>query len=185
MTQIPANQQLIAPTANNLAASSQPAAAANANPANTLVGNASRPVNSANSSFARPSTSSQPATLDGVQMEDFLKLLISELQNQDPLNPMDNSQLLDQISQIREIGATNQLTETLQAVVHGQNLTTASTMIGKSVSALTETGEEIEGVVSRVSLENTEDDARVVRLHIGDTSAPLRNVREILEISST
>ncbi len=48
------------------------------------------------------------------------------MQNQDPMNPMDNSQMLQQISQIREIGSTNQLTETLTSFATGQGLTMAS-----------------------------------------------------------
>jgi flagellar hook assembly protein FlgD len=39
---------------------------------------------------------------------------------------MENSELVQQISQIREISATNQLTDTLTSVLMGQNTATAS-----------------------------------------------------------
>ena len=45
--------------------------------------------------------------------------MITELQNQDPLNPMDNTQMLEQINQIRQIGATDKLTSTLDSVLLG------------------------------------------------------------------
>jgi len=38
-------------------------------------------------------------------MNTFLKLMITELQQQDPLNPMDNKDMLNQIAQIRAVGA--------------------------------------------------------------------------------
>jgi flagellar basal-body rod modification protein FlgD len=74
--------------------------------------------------------------LRDVDLDQFLGLLITELQNQDPLNPMDNAQMLTQISTIREIGSTNQLTETLGNFAVGQELAMASNLIGKKVSGL-------------------------------------------------
>ena len=119
--------------------------------------------------------------LRDVDLDHFLKLLITELQNQDPLNPLDNSEILQQISQIREIGATNLLTETLQTVLTGQNLATASSLIGRRVNALTDDAENIEGEVDRVSMETGADDQRILRVHIGDGSVKLENIREIFE----
>jgi flagellar basal-body rod modification protein FlgD len=109
--------------------------------------------------------------------------MITELQNQDPLNPMDNAQLVEQIGQIRSISATTQLSDTLGSVLAGQNLTTASSLIGKKVSALTDANENVIGVVDRVSVEVDEDDSdkRTYRVHIGDQKIDLKNVREIKE----
>ena len=52
-------------------------------------------------------------------MNTFLKLMITELQQQDPLNPMDNKDMLNQIAQIRAVGASDQLTKTLNSVLLG------------------------------------------------------------------
>ena len=90
--------------------------------------------------------------LKDVDVSDFMNLLLAELQNQDPLDPMKNSEMLAQIGQIREISATDQLTQTLDAVLTGQNLATASGLIGKQVQALTDDSTNIEGVVDRVSV---------------------------------
>ena len=70
-------------------------------------------------------TSSVASALNQVDLDDFLKLMIAELQNQDPLNPLDNAEILAQISQIREVGATEELTSTLNAVLLGQNISSA------------------------------------------------------------
>jgi flagellar basal-body rod modification protein FlgD len=116
--------------------------------------------------------------LRGLDLDQFLKLMITELQNQDPLNPLENSEILQQITQIREIEATGRLSDTLNAVLLGQNLNSASSMIGKHVRALAGQGgegEEVEGVVDRVSVADGKP-----LLHIADKSFPLDRVREIV-----
>jgi flagellar hook assembly protein FlgD len=113
--------------------------------------------------------------LRDLNMDEFLQLMITELQNQDPLNPLENAEILQQISQIREIGATSRLTETLDAVLLGQNLTSASSMIGKTVEALSDDAKNVRGVVDKVTVTDGEP-----RLHIGDKAVRLKNVKEIV-----
>jgi flagellar basal-body rod modification protein FlgD len=125
----------------------------------------------------------QSGDLRDLNLDDFLQLMITELQNQDPLSPMDNAQIVQQMGQVREISATNQLIETLDAVLTGQNLGTASTLIGKEVSALTDNGEEVQGVVDRISVEIDEEnkDQRTYLLHVGQQQVRMSNVREVLK----
>jgi flagellar basal-body rod modification protein FlgD len=113
--------------------------------------------------------------LRGLNMDHFLTLMITELQNQDPLNPMDNAEILQQISQIREIEATSRLQETLESVLLGQNLSNASSLLDKRVTALTDTGEQVQGTVDRVSVANNK-----VNVSIGGKQVSLSNVSEIL-----
>ena len=128
------------------------------------------------------STQTNSTTLGQVDMDQFLQLLIAELQNQDPLNPLENSEMLQQISQIRDIGATTQLSETLESVLIGQNMATASSLVGKRIQALSDTAEDVEGTVDSVSLEADENDEsqRILRLHVGDQEISLDNIRAIL-----
>jgi len=112
--------------------------------------------------------------LQGVDLDAFFQLMIAELQNQDPLNPLENDQLLQQVSQIREVGATEKLTETLDSVLLGQNVTSATALIGKHVRALTSNGKNVEGVVDRVTISDGEPS-----LHIGTFQVPLSNVAEV------
>ena len=113
--------------------------------------------------------------LRGLDMDHFLTLMITELQNQDPLNPMDNSQILQQISQIREIEATTSMQQTLEAVLLGQNLANASGLINKKVTGLTDSGDKVEGAVTSVSVADNK-----VQLSIGDQKISLSNVSEII-----
>ena len=91
-------------------------------------------------------------TLNELELDDFLNLMIAELQNQDPLNPLENDELIAQISQIREVGATEQLTETLNSVLLGQNIASATNLIGADVVALNDAGQRVSGNVRVVTI---------------------------------
>jgi flagellar basal-body rod modification protein FlgD len=93
-------------------------------------------------------------SINELQLDDFLNLMIAELQNQDPLNPLENDELIAQISQIREVGATEQLTETLNSVLLGQNIASATNLIGADVVALNDQGQRVTGNVRVVSITN-------------------------------
>lgn len=113
--------------------------------------------------------------LRGLDMDQFLKLMITELQNQDPLNPMENNEILQQIGEMRQIESSTRLSETLDSVLLGQNLTNANTLIGRRIEGLNSDGDEVSGVVDKVSIQDKE-----VKLHVGDEVVPLTNIREVL-----
>ena len=137
---------------------------------------------SATGAASSASSASTENDLNGLDLDDFLQLLITEMQNQDPLNPMENTEMIQQISQIREIGATNQLTETLSNLSLSQQLTTASSLIGREVVGLTDDSEELTGVVSSVTVETEGDgDSRNIKVHVGEQSIDVKNIREINE----
>lgn len=106
--------------------------------------------NSSNSNGA--SSAGGAKSFNEVDMNDFLKLMIAELQNQDPLNPLDNAQLVAQISQIREVGATDKLTKTLDSVLLGQNISSATNLIGAEIDAVSDDNQRVTGMVDRVSV---------------------------------
>jgi len=126
------------------------------------------------SQAARTGTSNN-SLLNDVNLDDFLKLLIAELQNQDPMSPMDNNQILQQVSQIREIESNSRLTETLESVQLGQAMATASSLIGHYITALTADGEKVNGQVDRVSVVDGQP-----KLMVGDYEVDLDNIGEIL-----
>lgn len=68
--------------------------------------------------------------------QDFFKLLITQLTNQDPLEPTGNEELLRQIASIREIELSTTLTESLQALTGQQSFASASSLIGQYVTGI-------------------------------------------------
>ena len=60
-------------------------------------------VNAVAGSSSQVMTDSDRRIADAVSGQDFLNLLVTELMHQDPLQPMDNQQLLSQLSEIRRV----------------------------------------------------------------------------------
>lgn len=79
-----------------------------------------------------PSSTSAIAELGS---DDFLALLIAQLRTQDPLEPMDNDELLRQISTIRDIELSSTLTSTLQDLAGQQQFGSMASLIGQFVTA--------------------------------------------------
>lgn len=125
------------------------------------------------------STANQNEGFGDLNIDEFLQLLITEMQNQDPMDPMENSEMLQQIGQIREIGATDQLTSTLGNLAASQELVTASGLIGRQVEALADDATEVSGVVDRITVQTNEDDSRNVKVHVGEKTIDIRNIRQI------
>ena len=76
-----------------------------------------------------------PGAAGGSDAQDrFLKLLVTQLKNQDPLNPMDNAQITTQMAQISTVSGIDRLNTTLQGLASGQSLQAAA-MIGHGVLA--------------------------------------------------
>jgi flagellar basal-body rod modification protein FlgD len=121
--------------------------------------------------------------LNDVDLNQFLNLMITDLQNQDPLNPTDNAALLQQVGELRSISSSDQLVSTLKSFSSTQELTTASSLIGKSVKGLDVGSKEVNGEVTSVSVKIDEKDRnkRQVQVHVGDQIVDIKNVREIVE----
>lgn len=115
-----------------------------------------------------------------VDTDQFLQLMITELQNQDPLDPTDSSEFLQQITQIREIGASDKLTETLDRVLAGQNLAMASGLIGKEVVGVDSQLNEVRGVVERVAMVTDRvTDSQSLQVYVDGQNFAIDRVREI------
>src|SRR3954469_8539045 len=130
-------------------------------------------VNNSNSSNSSSSSSASGNAINDIDMNTFLKLMITELQQQDPLNPMDNKDMLNQIAQIRAVGASDQLTKTLSSVLLGQNITSATNLMGADISAITDAGERITGIVNRVAIAKG-----VPKIHVENTPSLAPSVQE-------
>ena len=89
-----------------------------------------------------------------VDQNQFLTLLVNELQNQDPTAPVDQTQTLSQLAQFSQLQETTTLNQTLTANQGFTNVAQSATLIGKTVSTATDTDAGVSGVVSSVSLSN-------------------------------
>jgi flagellar basal-body rod modification protein FlgD len=63
-----------------------------------------------------PAASSVAGANDATSADRFLKLLVAQMQNQDPLNPLDNAQVTSQMAQINTVNGIEKLNTTVQAL---------------------------------------------------------------------
>ena len=85
-----------------------------------------------------------------IKTADFIKVLISELANQDPFEPQDSAALLEQLSSLRNIESQLSLQEKLEALVLQNQIASAGGLIGRMVSGLDGANDQVEGVVTSV-----------------------------------
>lgn len=76
------------------------------------------------------------STSAATQSSNFLKLLVAQLNNQDPMNPMDNAQMTSQIAQINTVSGIQQLNTTMTSMASqytSMQVMQGAAMIGKKV----------------------------------------------------
>lgn len=85
--------------------------------------------------FGSSSPTAQKRAADDPQ-DRFLKLLVAQMKNQDPLNPLDNAEVTSQLAQLSTVNGIEKLNATIQGMVSmftaGQSMQAAA-MIGKNV----------------------------------------------------
>lgn len=95
-------------------------------------------------------------SIAGMSSDDFLKLLVTQLTNQDPLEPTGNEELLRQISSIREIELSTTLTDSLRSLTGQQRFASASTLIGQHVTSDPQAGGAVhQGVVVGIRFDSS------------------------------
>lgn len=120
--------------------------------------------------------------------DDFLKLLVTQLQQQDPMNPMQNSDFISQMATFTSLEQTQNMSDTLTKFVDSQsgaNLGNQASMIGKTItwsqsdsstnsSSNSTTPVTQTGVVTAVSLKNGQ-----LTYMVGNTSVDPSTITEI------
>jgi flagellar basal-body rod modification protein FlgD len=92
---------------------------------------------------------------------DYMKLLITQLQNQNPLEPLSNNEMASQLAQFSSLQQLESMNSTFAQVLDTANHSYANSLIGKEVSFLGETAtgavDVLRGVVEQVYKENGEN----------------------------
>lgn len=105
---------------------------------------------SALSSNSQSGAVGTPSRFNDLSTEEFIKIIFTELSNQDPFQPNDSAALLEQLNSIRSIESDMQLTEQLKSLVTENQLASASGMIGKFIGGLTAQNDRVAGFVVSV-----------------------------------
>lgn len=84
-------------------------------------------------------------------MEDFLKILLTQLTYQDPMKPVDNQQFMAQMAQFTSLEQTQQLNTKIETLITNQAALQSVGLIGKTVDVISASG-TVTGTVSALSL---------------------------------
>ena len=91
-----------------------------------------------NASPAAASTSAIGSTSAKEQTDRFMKLLVAQLNNQDPMNPMDNAQMTSQIAQINTVSGIQEVNDSIKSMASqfaSMQMMQSASLIGRSVLA--------------------------------------------------
>lgn len=109
-------------------------------------------VTSATDSSAKSNSTTTTTSSNSVDYNTFLQLLVAEMKNQDPTNPMDTSQYMSQFAQLSTVEQAMQTNSKLDALLSSQSLSQANGLIGKTVSFTDSTGASFSGKVVSVAI---------------------------------
>jgi len=102
-------------------------------------------------SAANSVASGAGSQVNNLNMQDFLKVLLTQLTYQDPLKPMDNQQFMAQVAQFTALGQTQQMNSNIETLVSNQASLQSVGLIGRTVDITTKSG-TVTGTVSALSL---------------------------------
>jgi flagellar basal-body rod modification protein FlgD len=134
------------------------------------------PAASAAAAAAAAKAKASGATSAAEQQDRFMQLLVAQMKNQDPLNPMDNAQMTSQIAQINTVGGIEKLNASVNTLVSafaGVQGQTATQLVGRAVlidgkslhlgEGWATGGVKLEGAADKVNVEVLDGAGQVVR----------------------
>ncbi len=89
---------------------------------------------------------------NGIGLQDFLKILTSQLSNQDPLKPLDNQEFIAQIAQFSALEQSRQLNEKIDQLLSVQSVNQSVGLLGKTIDFTSSTGSVVSGAVTAINL---------------------------------
>ncbi|WP_460772455.1 flagellar hook capping FlgD N-terminal domain-containing protein [Microbacterium sp. GXF7504] len=133
---------------------------------------------SATSGLQTGSTTEATARKTTLDAEVFLKLLVTQLSNQDPSSPLNTNEMIAQTTQLASMEQLTSLTSTTSEAFALSMRQTAASLIGKQAQYIDEDGSTKSGLVASVSFSTG-----VPTINIGGTAIRLDAVTGLAAIS--
>jgi flagellar basal-body rod modification protein FlgD len=121
------------------------------------------------------SESSALNSVSSAQM-DYMKLLVTELQNQNPLEPMDNNEMASQLAQFSQLQQLESMNSNFAKVLATTERTYAGSLIGKEISFMTQTTDTAQEVTRGIVQEVYNNMDGEIMLSVGDFAIGLDDV---------
>jgi flagellar basal-body rod modification protein FlgD len=117
--------------------------------------------------------SPQPSAIGALDGNAFLKLMIAQLQYQNPFQPMDTTAMMQQTSALTSVQTLQDMSALQKTMLGMQEAATANGFIGKQVTATDASGSTLTGVVSNVTYTATGP-----LLNVGGTEVPIEDITQ-------
>jgi flagellar basal-body rod modification protein FlgD len=140
-------------------------------------------VSSIASSTNTSSTSGGKSALTGfaaLTSQDFMTMLLAELKNQDPTQPVSNAELLQQLSQMQSLQSNVELNSTLTSFSSNQQFASGASFLGKFVTGTDNNKKPVSGIADGVFMQNG-----TLTIGVGSSSIPIGNLTGVALSSST
>ena len=138
---------------------------------------ATTPISSVMASNVTNTSSSSNQTK--VDNDDFMTLLLAELKNQDPLNPMDSSQMMGQIAQLNSLNALLAMQKSIDTMNQTQTNVYASNLIGKTITAIPDKNDPTNVIFGTVTSMTIDDGQTLVQ--VGNLDVEISSIVEVME----
>lgn len=112
-------------------------------------------VTSVNANAGTTDSSQTTQTLNNeLDRNAFMNLLVTQLQNQDPMKPMENTEFISQMAQFSALEQMQQVSAKLDIVNQSTQFGNVAALIGHTVTAVDADGQQIAGKVDAVMLQS-------------------------------
>jgi flagellar basal-body rod modification protein FlgD len=109
------------------------------------------PIRGASNPFAsgNGAAAAADASSSALNYEAFLRLLIAQMRNQDPTDPMDASEQVSQLATFSQVEQSVKMNSNLQAIIQANSFSQASDLVGKYI---TSADDKVTGKVKEVEV---------------------------------
>jgi len=115
------------------------------------------------------------ATKNQLGQSDFLKLLVTQLQFQDPLKPMENKEFIAQMAQFSALEVSTKMNTNIESLVSSSKANESYNFLGKRVHYMDHSTSEVKsGVVDSITNDNNN-----VILHIGNDKITAKEITKV------
>ena len=134
-------------------------------------------TNNTTATTTNSTSSATTATNNELGKDAFLKLLIAELSNQDPLNPVEDREFISQMATFSSLEQMQNMNKTLESMSEANKFSAVS-YIGKAIAFTNDEGKQVPAMVNAVWFENGK-----TILDTTEGDVPLEKVEGISEVS--
>jgi flagellar basal-body rod modification protein FlgD len=130
----------------------------------------------------QPATQSETSSSEKVASlgkDDFLKLLVAQLQHQDPMSPMDNNEYMGQLAQFSTLEQITNVGEEMKRMRATSQVDQAVAMIGKDVGYAVKDGIPAHGVVDSVRIVDGE-----IILTVGEVDVSPADITSVTDVTT-